>query len=208
MVKVSVVLSASVLVFWISVLGSSGQSLLSWGSTSGKALTPRVLGLLLWSPVVIYQHRRRRDKAKLDTGVSFSRLGGINGNSVLATPPLLSMTTTMIPYHHHHHHPYPPTSQQKQQQDSSRTKLPSNPSSLHDQNKSHNTPTPPPMSNLLLHGRNSNSHQAVVQQNSEATAETVVSSKTSAPVNQQEPNGITLMVAISTVLLFATFVAF
>ncbi|KAJ2083033.1 hypothetical protein H4R24_001149 [Coemansia sp. RSA 988] len=48
MVRVSTLLATSFLVFWISVLGSTGSLIQGW-RTSPKALAPRALELLLWT---------------------------------------------------------------------------------------------------------------------------------------------------------------
>ncbi|KAJ2107443.1 hypothetical protein GGI16_001527 [Coemansia sp. S142-1] len=64
--RLSLVLSASFLVFWISVLGSTSSLLSSWRST-GKALSPRVFELLLWSQIPTYRgpaHRRTTSLAE------------------------------------------------------------------------------------------------------------------------------------------------
>ncbi|KAJ2881603.1 hypothetical protein H4R27_003982 [Coemansia aciculifera] len=62
--RLSLVLSASFLVFWISVLGSTSSLLSSWRST-GKALSPRVFELLLWSQIPTYRWSARRRTTSL-----------------------------------------------------------------------------------------------------------------------------------------------
>ncbi|KAJ2441074.1 hypothetical protein GGF42_007417 [Coemansia sp. RSA 2424] len=64
MVRLSLVLSASFLVFWISVLGSTSSLLSSWRSAS-KALSPRVFELLLWSQIPNYHRSTRKRSTSL-----------------------------------------------------------------------------------------------------------------------------------------------
>ncbi|KAJ2824711.1 hypothetical protein GGI24_003340 [Coemansia furcata] len=70
--RVSLLLSVSFLVFWISVLGSTSSLLSSWRST-GKALSPRVFELLLWSQIPTYQWSSRRRSASLTAEPSGTR---------------------------------------------------------------------------------------------------------------------------------------